>query len=201
MKRTTARVTAAAVAAMMAMASLSGCGVMSSASKEAATQSTTGTQQDSKEIHDLVLAHLASTEISTFNLLNSQTQADVQYLTNMLDGLVEADSYGNIVPGIATDWVTEDGGKTWTFHLRDNVTWVDVNGNEKAKLTADDFMTGMEWVLNFYKNDSANVSMPSEMIQGAKEYYEYTKTLTEEQAYQLTAGDGSKFREDRKSVV
>lgn len=41
MKRTTARVTAAAVAAMMAMASLSGCGVMSSASKEAATQSTT----------------------------------------------------------------------------------------------------------------------------------------------------------------
>ena len=195
MKRTTARVTAAAVAAMMAMASLSGCGVMSSASKEAATQSTPGTQQDSKEIHDLVLAHLASTEISTFNLLNSQTQADVQYLTNMLDGLVEADSYGNIVPGIATDWVTEDGGKTWTFHLRDNVTWVDVNGNEKAKLTADDFMTGMEWVLNFYKNDSANVSMPSEMIQGAKEYYEYTKTLTEEQAYQLTAGDGSKFRE------
>ena len=195
MKRTTARVTAAAVAAMMAMASLSGCGVMSSASKEAATQSTTDTQQDSKEIHDLVLAHLASTEISTFNLLNSQTQADVQYLTNMLDGLVEADSYGNIVPGIATDWVTEDGGKTWTFHLRDNVTWVDVNGNEKAKLTADDFMTGMEWVLNFYKNDSANVSMPSEMIQGAKEYYEYTKTLTEEQAYQLTAGDGSKFRE------
>ena len=195
MKRTTARVTAAAVAAMMAMASLSGCGVMSSASKEVTTQSTTGTQQDSKEIHDLVLAHLASTEISTFNLLNSQTQADVQYLTNMLDGLVEADSYGNIVPGIATDWVTEDGGKTWTFHLRDNVTWVDVNGNEKAKLTADDFMTGMEWVLNFYKNDSANVSMPSEMIQGAKEYYEYTKTLTEEQAYQLTAGDGSKFRE------
>ena len=195
MKRTTARVTAAAVAAMMAMASLSGCGVMSSASKEVTTQSTTGTQQDSKEIHDLVLAHLASTEISTFNLLNSQTQADVQYLTNMLDGLVEADSYGNIVPGIATDWVTEDGGKTWTFHLRDNVTWVDVNGNEKAKLTADDFMTGMECVLNFYKNDSANVSMPSEMIQGAKEYYEYTKTLTEEQAYQLTAGDGSKFRE------
>ena len=195
MKRTTARVTAAAVAAMMAMASLSGCGVMSSASKEVTTQSTTSTQQDSKEIHDLVLAHLASTEISTFNLLNSQTRADIQYLTNMLDGMVEADSYGNIAPGIATDWTTEDGGKTWTFHLRDNVTWVDVNGNEKAKLTADDFMTGMEWVLNFYKNDSANVSMPSEMIQGAKEYYEYTKTLTEEQAYQLTAGDGSKFRE------
>ena len=56
MKRTTVRVTAAAVAAMMAMASLSGCGVMSSASKEVTTQSTTSTQQDSKEIHDLVLA-------------------------------------------------------------------------------------------------------------------------------------------------
>ena len=37
--------------------------------------------------------------------------------------------------------------------------------------------------------------MPIEMIKGAKEYYEYTKTLSEEEAKALTAGEGSKFRE------
>ena len=72
-----------------------------------------------------------------------------------------------MVPCIAKEWGTEDGGLTWTFKLRDNVKWVDVNGNEKAACNAQDFATGLEWVLNFHKNDSSNTSMPIEMIKGA----------------------------------
>ena len=53
----------------------------------------------------------------------------------------------------------------------------------------------MEWILNFHKNDSANTSMPMEMIEGAAEYYEYTKGLSQEEAYALNAGEGSKFAE------
>lgn len=37
--------------------------------------------------------------------------------------------------------------------------------------------------------------MPLEMIKGANEYYEYTKTLSKEEADALTAGEGSKFLE------
>ena len=70
-----------------------------------------------------------------------------------------------------------------------------MNGNEKGEVVAEDFATGLEWVLNFHKNDSANTSMPLEMIEGAEEYYEYTKSLSKEEAYALTADDGSKFRE------
>ena len=44
-------------------------------------------------------------------------------------------------------------------------------------------------------SDSTNTSMPLEMIEGANAYYEYTKTLSKEEAYALTAGEGSKFRE------
>ena len=102
---------------------------------------------------------------------------------------------GELVPCIAEEWGTEDGGLTWTFKLREGVKWVDVNGQEKADCVAQDFATGLEWVLNFYKNDSSNTAMPIEMIKGAKEYYEYTKTLSEEEAKALTAGEGSKFRE------
>ena len=72
---------------------------------------------------------------------------------------------------------------------------MDVNANEKADCTADDFATGLEWVLNFHKNESVNTSMPIEMIKGAEEYYQYTKTLSEEEARVLTAGEGSKFLE------
>ena len=109
--------------------------------------------------------------------------------------MLEVDPQGKLVPCIAKEWGTEDKGLTWTFKLRDGVKWVNVNGEEMADCNAQDFATGLEWVLNFHKNDSTNTSMPLEMIKGAKEYYEYTKTLSKEEAYALNAGEGSKFRE------
>ena len=166
----------------------------SSAEKPAEEEKTEEVAQG-EAITDLVISKIATSELSTFNLLNSETSADSQYLTNLWDGLLEVNSYGELVPAIAEEWGTEDGGLTWTFHLRDNAAWVDVNGNEKAKCVSQDFLTAMEWILNFHKNDSANTSMPMEMIEGATEYYEYTKSLSAEEAYALNAGEGSKFRE------
>lgn len=73
------------------------------------------------------------------------------------------------------------------------VSRVDVNGKEKADCTSYDFATAMEWILNFHKNESAQTSDFILMLEGAAEYYEYTKSLSEEEAYSLTAGEGSKF--------
>ena len=152
-------------------------------------------ESDSKEIKDLVIPRVATRELETFNILYSQMAKDFENLCNVVDPLLELNSYGELAPCIAEEWGTEDGGLTWTFKLRDGVKWVDVNGKEKADCNAKDFATGLEWVLNFHKNDSTNTSMPLEMIKGAKEYYEYTKTLSKEEAYALTAGEGSKFLE------
>ena len=204
MKEKVSKLLALALAAAMV---LSGCSTGSTSSSESSSSesegSTTTSEGETEEtaesahepITDLVLAKVSSSELATFNLLNSETSADTQYLTNIWDGLLEVNNYGELVPCIAQEWGTEDGGLTWTFNLRDNATWVDVNGEEKAKVTSQDFLTGMEWILNFYKNDSANTSMPMEMIEGAQEYYEYTKSLTQEEAYALDASEGSKFRE------
>ncbi len=210
MKKTASRLLALALTASLV---LSGCSSSSGTQEQTGTESETGSSTETTEttdsaetetetaqtehepITDLVLAKVSSSELATFNLLSSETSADTQYLTNIWDGLLEVNNYGELVPCIAEEWSTEDGGLTWTFNLRDNATWVDVNGNEMAQVTAQDFLTGMEWVLNFYKNDSANTSMPMEMIAGAEEYYEYTKGLTQEEAYALDASEGSVFRE------
>ena len=147
------------------------------------------------EIKDLYIARNAVRELETFNILYTQRQEDSENLTSLVDGLLESNPKGELVPCIAEEWGSEDGGLTWTFKVREGVKWVDVNGNEKADCNAQDFATGLDWVLNFYKNDSNNTAMPIEMIKGAKEYYEYTKTLSEDEAKALTAGEGSKFRE------
>ena len=171
--------------------------------KESTEQTTEKTEEGKKdkaeasadEIKDLVIARLATREIESFNILYSQTFSDFENLTNLTDPLLEVDTHGKLVACLADEWGTEDNGLNWKFHIRDGVKWVDMNANEKADVTSYDFATGMEWVLNFHKNDSSHTSQPIELIAGAKEYYEYTKTLSKEEAYALTADENSKFQE------
>jgi oligopeptide transport system substrate-binding protein len=146
-------------------------------------------------IADMVYPRLAQRELETFMILHSQRAEDSENLTQLFDPLLELDNKGALVPALAEEWGTEDGGLTWTFKLRDGLQWVDVQGNPKAPINAHDFASGLEWVLNFHKNDSLNTSMPLEMITGANEYYEWTKSLTKEEADVLTAEDGSRFKE------
>ncbi len=151
--------------------------------------------EDKYQIKDLVVAKNASAALQTFNVLHSQTAEDGESLIQWVDGLCETDNMGRLTPGIAKEWGTNDGGLTWTFNLREGVKWVDWQGNEMADCGSEDFATGLEWVLNYHKNQAANASMPMELIKGATEYYEYTKNLSEEEAFALTSGEGSKFME------
>ena len=202
MKKTLSKLLALALTASLV---LSGCGGNAeSGNNEANRQGGQANAEGSDkkeeasskdEIKDLYIARNAVRELETFNILYTQRQEDSENLTSLVDGLLESNPKGELVPCIAEEWGSEDGGLTWTFKVREGVKWVDVNGNEKADCNAQDFATGLEWVLNFYKNDSNNTAMPIEMIKGAKEYYEYTKTLSEDEAKALTAGEGSKFRE------
>ncbi|MDO4740595.1 MAG: ABC transporter substrate-binding protein [Eubacteriales bacterium] len=114
-------------------------------------------------------------EMETWNILYSQNAADLNYLTNAIDGLLTNDPYGNLVGNAAKEWSSEDGGQTWTFILNEGMTWTNQAGEVKANVTAVDWMTGLEWILNFHKNDAANTSMPITMIVGAEDYYTYTK--------------------------
>lgn len=129
----------------------------------------------SKEpIKDLVTYVVASQEMSTFNILYSQSTNETQVLTNCIDGLLSHDNYGNLVPALAESWESDDGGLTWTFHLRKGVQWVDYQAQPQTDVVADDWLWGLEWVLNFYKNGTYNTSMPKKMIAGAEDYYNYT---------------------------
>ncbi len=151
-------------------------------------------------------------ELETWNIHYSQAAADLNVLCNLFDGLLTNDNHGNLKLNAAKEYYTFDGGKTWTFVLNDGMTWFTKEGEVTADVVAQDWATGLEWVLNYAKNDSYNASMPMEMIAGAAEYYEYTKALTEsdgaEAAYALTAEEGSKFAEtvgiaipDDKTIV
>ena len=114
-------------------------------------------------------------ELESWNMLYSQRAEDANVVTNLWDGLLSFDCYGKVVPAIASSWEHNEDATVWTFHLRDDVDWVDCNGEVKAHLTSKDFLVGFEWVMNAVKNEANNTSMPNDTIVGAYEYYELTK--------------------------
>ena len=114
-------------------------------------------------------------ELESWNMLYTQKAEDANVVTNLWDGLLSFDRYGKVVPAIASSWEHNEDATVWTFHLRDDVDWVDCNGEVKAHLTSKDFLVGFEWVMNAIKNEANNTSMPNDTIVGAYEYYDLTK--------------------------
>ena len=197
MKKKLSRLLALALAAAL---TLSGCSSGTTEEPESTAEAPSSAELEEQEsqgeaIEDLVIARLSTAEMQTFNILYSQTMEDFANLCNMVDSLMEIDNYSRIVPCIAESYTTNEDKSVWTFQIRDGVKWVDVNGNEKADCTSQDFATAMEWILNFHKNESSQTSDFLIMLEGANEYYEYTKTLSEEEAFALTAEEGSVFKE------
>ena len=155
---------------------LAACGGSSSSTAASTSGAASGAAAPAADaITDYVSFETANRELETWNFLYSQSASDLNVTTNCWDGLLSFDCYGKAVPAIASSWEHNEDSTVWTFHLRDDVDWCDVNGEVKSHLTSKDFLVGFEWVLNALKNEAFNTSMPSETVVGAAEYYDLTK--------------------------
>ena len=117
-------------------------------------------------------------EITTLNYLQTGTQVDYALCANLVDCLVDYDSYGNIIPGLAESWTSNVYMTEWTFKIRPGVMWVDCDGKEVAEVTADDWVTTAHYV-NDAANDSASQYMyaTGALVKNAQKYYDYTDYL------------------------
>ena len=137
----------------------------------AAAPNTTG----ATPLKEFISFESGNRELESWNMLYTQQSSDANVITNLWDGLLSFDCYGKVAPAIASSWEHNDDSTVWTFHLRDDVDWVDANGEVKDHLTSKDFLVGFEWVMNSYKNEANNTSMPNDTVVGAADYYEQTK--------------------------
>jgi len=94
--------------------------------------------------HPVTGEALADDQTFTYSLLDEFTTADPQmvedvsgsyFVRDLFEGLMNQDSDGNLIPGVATGYTTSDGNKVYTFTLRDNARWSDGN-----PVTAHDFV-------------------------------------------------------------
>ncbi|MGN0164860.1 MAG: ABC transporter substrate-binding protein [Lachnospiraceae bacterium] len=89
-----------------------------------------------------------SADPATWDIFSSYLTTDSNAIVNTYDGLYEYDNEGFIQPALATSFDVSEDGCTYTFHLREGVKWVDFQGIEVAEVTADDFVAGMQHLLD-----------------------------------------------------
>ena len=98
----------------------------------------------------------STTASKTYNYVYSSDPTSLNYLaenrattndivTNLVDGLMENDPYGNYVPSLAEDWTVSKDGLTYTYKLRKDAKWFTSEGEEYAPVTAQDFVTGLQY--------------------------------------------------------
>lgn len=92
--------------------------------------------------------YVYSSDPSSLNYLAENRAATSDIVANLVDGLLENDQYGNIIPSLAEDWTVSQDGLTYTYKLRKDAKWFTSEGEEYAPVTAQDFVTGLQYAVD-----------------------------------------------------
>ncbi len=84
----------------------------------------------------------------TWDVLATSLAADSEAIINTYDGLMEYDVENVLQPTLAESYEVSDDGLTYTFHIREGVKWVDSQGREVADVKADDWVAGMQHMMD-----------------------------------------------------
>ena len=104
---------------------------------------------------------------TTFNYLLDYYADNTAVITNLVDGLLENDSYGNLVPALAEDWSVSSDGLTYTYKLRKDAKWYTADGEEYASVKAQDFVTGIKYAAD---NKGQAMDLVQNSIKGLNDY-------------------------------
>lgn len=123
---------------------------------------------------------------ASLNSVVTMQSEDSRHITNLVDGLVDVDRVGNIIPALAESWSWTDDQKMdeITFTIRQNVPWVvnagtgkeiykDPDTGANAMVTANDWVNAAKANLNFATGSDSSYLLYM-FIDGAEEYYYYT---------------------------
>ena len=104
---------------------------------------------------------------TAFNYLLDYYADNTAVITNLVDGLLENDSYGNLTPALAEDWSVSADGLTYTYKLRKDAKWYTADGEEYASVKAQDFVTGIKYAAD---NKGQAMDLIQNSIKGLNDY-------------------------------
>lgn len=112
-------------------------------------------------------SYVYETDPDNLNYLTTGKAATANITSNVIDGLMENDRYGNFVPSMAEDWSVSQDGLTYTYKIRKDAKWYTSEGEEYAPVKAQDFVTGLKYAAD---NKSEALYLVQESIKGLDAY-------------------------------
>ena len=83
-----------------------------------------------------------------WDVLATSYAADSEILVQTYDGLIEYDMENQPKPALAESYTVSEDGLKYTFKLRQGVVWVDNQNRKVADLKADDFVAGLQHMMD-----------------------------------------------------
>ena len=84
----------------------------------------------------------------TWDALATSRAADTEAIVNTFDGLYEYDLENVQQPALAESYEVSEDGKTYTFKIKSGLVWTDAQGRKVADVKADDFVAGMQHMMD-----------------------------------------------------
>ena len=112
-------------------------------------------------------SYIYETDPDNLYYLTTGKAATANITSNVIDGLLENDRYGNFVPSMAEDWSVSKDGLTYTYTLRKDANWYTSEGEEYAEVKAQDFVTGLKYAAD---KKSDGLYLVQESIKGLDAY-------------------------------
>ncbi len=111
-----------------------------------------------------------SSDPNTWDVLATSKQADSRAIINTYDGLYEYDEENVQQPALATGYTVSEDGLTYTFTIREGAVWVDSQGRKVADVKADDWVAGMQHMMDAAEGLEYLVGPEGCNIAGAEAY-------------------------------
>ena len=104
--------------------------------------------------------------------LLANSLSEKQIVSALFEGLIRLSEKGEILPASAEKYEISDDRMTYTFHLRDGLSWSD-----KKELCAEDFVFGMRRAVSpetgsLYSSQLIGITNAEEIINGEKYRHE-----------------------------
>ena len=118
---------------------------------------------------DKTYSYVFASNPDTLDYITSTRGSTSSITTNLIDGLLENDKYGNLVPSMAQSWTVSKDGLTYTYKIRQGAKWYTSEGEEYAEVTAHDFVTGLKYAAD---KKAENLYLVRDSIKGLADYVE-----------------------------
>ncbi|MDY5841529.1 MAG: ABC transporter substrate-binding protein [Peptoniphilaceae bacterium] len=134
---------------------LTACGGQKGTTQPAESGATSGAASEQVTTASTEMTVPTPYALRSLDYVTTAFASDNEVYANLVDGLLENDSYGHLVGALAEKWEHNDDFSEWTFHIRKGAKWVTSTGEEwPTPVTAEDFVTGVRHGAEFESGTS-----------------------------------------------